>query len=73
MAIDTENKRRSVSGYGGAKVAPAPDGTIEDADRYHMGWIYAGTTPSGGGGGGFQSAWAIQSNVFINHHISVGP
>lgn len=49
MAIDTENKRRSVSGYGGAKVAPAPDGTIGDADRYQMGWIYAGATPGGGG------------------------
>ena len=46
MAIDTENKRRSVSSYSGHMIAPVADGTIGDADRFHMGWIYAGTSVS---------------------------
>ena len=37
MAIDTENKRRSVS-----FIFPYPDGTIGTADRAHATWFYSG-------------------------------
>ena len=37
MAIDTENKRRST-----LHALPAPDGTIGDADRAQVLWIYSG-------------------------------
>jgi len=37
MAIDTENKRRSTMA-----VLPVPDGTIAQADRQQVAWIYAG-------------------------------
>lgn len=42
MAIDTQNKRRSVQAYGGAIVYPLADGTISSADREHVSWLYAG-------------------------------
>lgn len=41
MAIDTENKRRSISGYSGLAIAPVPDGAFSLADRAHMVWLYA--------------------------------
>jgi len=65
MAIDTESKRRSVYGYTpGSCIAPLADASVDDADRYHMAWIYAGTSPSGAPT--FQSAWAIASEpVYI--------
>jgi len=44
MAIDTQNKRRSVHGYTLNVVAPVPDATIGTADRAHMAWLYAGLT-----------------------------
>ena len=37
MAIDTENKRRSV-----VYILPEPDGTIAAVDRQQTGWIYSG-------------------------------
>jgi hypothetical protein len=38
MAIDTENKRRSI-----AHVLPIPDGNIiNQADRQQVAWIYSG-------------------------------
>lgn len=37
MAVDTENKRRSV-----AKVLPVPDGTVAAADRGGTVWMYVG-------------------------------
>lgn len=37
MAIDTENKRRSTMA-----VLPVPDGTVGQADRQQVAWIYAG-------------------------------
>jgi hypothetical protein len=38
MAIDTENKRRSI-----ARVLPVPDGNIiNQADRQQVAWIYSG-------------------------------
>lgn len=42
MAIDTENKRRSVSGYVGATIFPRPDGAITAPDREHATDLYAG-------------------------------
>jgi hypothetical protein len=37
MAIDTENKRRSI-----AHILPIPDGNINQADRQQVAWIYSG-------------------------------
>lgn len=37
MAIDTENKRRSI-----ARVLPIPDSDINQADRQQVAWIYSG-------------------------------
>jgi len=37
MAVDTENKRRSV-----IQVLPVADGTVVQADRQQVGWLYAG-------------------------------
>lgn len=45
MAIDSENKRRSVQGYGGpwAVVGPRPDGSLaNEVDRRHVAGLYAG-------------------------------
>jgi len=45
MAIDSENKRRSVQGYGGpfGFVPPRPDGALgNEADRRHAAGLYAG-------------------------------
>ena len=46
MAIDTENKRRSVHGYTLNVVAPVADGTVGDPDRPHLTWLYSGLTYS---------------------------
>jgi len=44
MAIDTENKRRSVLGiWGGVRVLPVPDGTVGVRDRKHL-WLYRSLT-----------------------------
>jgi hypothetical protein len=37
MAIDTENKRRSI-----IYVLPIPDSNIDQADRQQVAWIYSG-------------------------------
>lgn len=44
MAIDSENKRRSVSGYVGmfAIVQPRPDGNTDESDRKHVAGLYRG-------------------------------
>ncbi len=44
MAIDNENKRRSVLGYMGvfAVVGPRPDGNIDEQDRKHVAGRYRG-------------------------------
>jgi hypothetical protein len=49
VAVDTQNKRRSVHAYGGSIVYPVADGTISAPDREHATWLYAGipaTRPS---------------------------
>lgn len=49
MAIDTEDKRRSVHGYGGvsATIAPVADGAFNEGDRRHVGGTYRGVSGSG--------------------------
>lgn len=42
MAIDTENKRRSVQAYLMGAVRPVPDGTIDASDRACSAWFYSG-------------------------------
>lgn len=42
MAIDTQNKRRSV-----VHVLPVPDGSITAPDRVQVAWIYSGITIAG--------------------------
>lgn len=56
MAADTQNKRRSLHGYGLSPLYPVADGTISAPDRAHIAWLYAGLTyasevVSAGGGG----------------------
>jgi hypothetical protein len=50
MAIDTENKRRSVQAYTTGLMRPVPDVGAEDTgDRAMMSWLYAGFNYSGAG------------------------
>lgn len=65
MAIDTENKRRSVMGYGGAVTYPRPDGAITKPDREHTTWLYAGI-PAG-------APPAATLKVFGHHTKRHGP
>ena len=46
MAIDTANKRMSVlnTGTSTAMLAAVPDGTVDDGDRYSLGYCYFGIT-----------------------------
>jgi hypothetical protein len=49
MAIDTENKRRSVQAYTFGLIRPVPDGTIDANDRATAAWLYSGAGDGGGG------------------------
>ena len=51
MAIDTENKRRSVQAYNLGAMLPVADGVIDANDRAMLTWLYAGlfSPPDGGG------------------------
>lgn len=42
MAIDTQNKRRSVQAYTLGLMRPVADGTIGMADRATVTWYYSG-------------------------------
>lgn len=42
MAIDTQNKRRSVQGMHLGQVRPLADGTISEPDRAAVVWLYYG-------------------------------
>jgi len=42
MAIDSENKRRSAQSYAGGRVAPRPDGVVDEFDRRHAAGVYRG-------------------------------
>lgn len=44
MAIDTEDKRRSVHGYTMTPIYPVADGSVDTQDRPHIAWIYSGLT-----------------------------
>lgn len=48
MAIDTRDKRSSVSGLGfpGTLVPPLADGSVDTPDRAHLAGLYAGLTYS---------------------------
>lgn len=44
MAIDTENKRRSVQAYTFGLLRPVADGVIDAGDRALLTWFYSGIT-----------------------------
>jgi hypothetical protein len=44
VAIDSEDKRRSVHGYTMTPIYPVADGSVDTQDRPHVGWIYRGFT-----------------------------
>ena len=49
MSLDTRNKRASAiePGILSFRIWPTPDGSLANVnDRVHMGWMYAGITPS---------------------------
>ncbi len=47
MAIDTENKRRSVQAYTFGLMRPLADGTVDQSDRATVTWFYSGLTYAG--------------------------
>ena len=52
MAIDTAPKRLSMLDFGGESTVPgipAPDASINSADRLHLLWLYSGIAAGGGG------------------------
>lgn len=70
MPIDTENKRAGAASQmlTFLTILPAPDGTVDDADRSQVGDVYPGiaTTPPVPGGGaaggsryryGYRATW----------------
>lgn len=64
MAIDTENKRRSISGYSGLVIAPRADGTISAPDRTHLVGLFARAADTPG---------ASTLQVFGHHAKRQGP
>lgn len=44
MAIDTQNKRRSVQAYTFALMRPVNDGAFNVTDRPTVAWLYSGLT-----------------------------
>ena len=70
MAIDTRNKRASVLHHSqaGVPLFPNPDGSLANqADRQHVGMIYAGINV--GGAAAFKAAWTLGSNVVIQSGV----
>lgn len=57
MALDTQNKRRSVIQYAPFTIAPVADGTIGAADREQATWLYSGLPPVAPAGAGTPSLW----------------
>jgi hypothetical protein len=73
LAIDTANKRRSISGYTGLVIAPVPDGAITAPDRLHIAWLYSGIAAGAGGGGTLPPGegwghWLWWGRSFLWHH-----
>lgn len=60
MAIDTEDKRRSVFSFLGVKIAPVADGTIDQPDRQHL-FVYRGIAAGG-----------VTMPVLAYHHLQRG-
>ena len=46
MAVDTQNKRRSVSNFLFCVLAPVPDGSVDISDRMQVSFLYPGITSS---------------------------
>jgi hypothetical protein len=46
MAIDTEDKRRSVQAYTLGLLRPVADASVDTQDRPTVGWFYSGITYS---------------------------
>ena len=47
MAIDTENKRRSVQAYTIGAMRPRPDAAVDAGDRATVAWMYSGLFSGG--------------------------
>ena len=47
MAVDTENRRRSVQAYTLGLMRPLADGTVGAPDRATVAWFYSGLTYAG--------------------------
>ncbi len=66
MAIDTEDKRRSVQAMTFVLMRPVPDGGINDRDRATVAWLYltdAAVAAVGGHGRiGFVPIWLRGTN-----------
>lgn len=69
MAIDTENKRRSVQAYWLGLARPVPDGTVDAADRATSAWFYSGITyanpsPAVGLAPQFHRIWKLATQAY---------
>lgn len=66
MAIDSRAKRASlVAILPFLPVGVTNDATPDQGWRQAAGWGYFGILATGGGGGGFQAAWAQLANVLV--------
>ena len=63
MALDTRDKRGSSIGVGVITILPVANRGINEGDRQQIVGLYRGI--SSGGGGSFQTAWAINSNRIL--------
>ena len=65
MAVDTENKRRSV-----ICVLPAPDGTIAAVDRQQISWIYSGIAVAEAVAGYYLTVASLMFKKFVDTIIN---
>jgi hypothetical protein len=66
VAIDSRAKRASLVGLlPFLSVGVTNDATPDQAWRQAAGWGYFGILADAPGGGGFQAAWTIGSNVLV--------
>ncbi len=69
MAIDTENKRRSVQAYWPGLAGPVPDGTIGRGDRaatagFYSGITYTLTAMTVGIAAQFHRLWGLHTHAY---------
>lgn len=66
MAIDSEQKRKSVATVGPPINAPSvvPDGSLTNPDRQQIAWSYSGI--QAGGAPSFIVAWALPVNHLLD-------